>query len=86
MLTVQNCCKEKAVAIGGEQFIRTSGHRGSPVKLVKGGAATTKVNFKPPVEILIEAKTNAYDLRIGYAASQVIASANLKSTRVAQIF
>lgn len=50
----------------------TTGRVGSPLKLKKGEAATTKVSFKPPVEILIEAKTHTTNLRIGYAARQVI--------------
>jgi hypothetical protein len=50
----------------------TIGREGSPLKLKRGEAATTKVSFKPPVEILIEAKTHTTNLRIGYAAKQVI--------------
>ncbi len=50
----------------------TNGKAGSPAKLKKGDAATTKATFKPPVEILIEAKTNSTNLRISYAADQVI--------------
>lgn len=50
----------------------TSGRSGSPVKLKKGDAATTKATFTPPVEILIEAKTDSTDLRMSYAADQVI--------------
>jgi len=50
----------------------TTGRVGSPLKLKKGEAATTKATFKPPVEILIEAKTHSTNLRIGYAAHQVI--------------
>ena len=50
----------------------TTGRQGSPLKLKKGEAATTKATFKPPVEILIEAKTHTTNLRIGYAARQVI--------------
>lgn len=45
---------------------------GSPRKLKKGATATTKVTFKPPVDILIEAKTDSADLRLGYAATEVI--------------
>jgi hypothetical protein len=50
----------------------TTGRVGSPLKLKKGEAATTSKSFKPPVEILIEAKTHTTNLRIGYAARQVI--------------
>src|SRR5947209_20091568 len=49
-----------------------NGKAGSPAKLKKGEAATTKATFKPPVEILIEAKTNSTNLRMSYAADQVI--------------
>ncbi len=50
----------------------TTARRGSPLKLKQGEAATTKATFKPPVEILIEAKTNSTNLRMSYAADQVI--------------
>jgi hypothetical protein len=49
-----------------------TGHVGSPVKLTKGAVAATKATFKPPVEILIEAKTNSTNLRMSYAANAVI--------------
>ena len=45
---------------------------GSPRKLKKNESATTRATFKPPVEIIIEAKTDSHDLRISYAANQVI--------------
>lgn len=45
---------------------------GSPRKLKKNESATTKATFKPPVEIIIEAKTDSHDLRISYAATSVI--------------
>jgi hypothetical protein len=44
---------------------------GSPRKLKNGETATTKTKFKPPVEIIIEAKTDSTDLRISYAANKV---------------
>ena len=50
----------------------TNAHAGLPVRLVKGDAATTKATFAPPVEILIEAKTNSTNLRMSYAAEAVI--------------
>ncbi len=50
----------------------TSGRTGSPIKLKKGDAATTKAAFSPPVEILIEAKTGNTNLRMSYAADQII--------------
>ena len=49
-----------------------TGHVGSPVRLTKGDTAATKATFKPPVEILIEAKTNSTNLRMSYAANAVI--------------
>ena len=45
---------------------------GAPRKLKKGETATTKATFKPPVEIIIEAKTDSTNLRISYAANEVI--------------
>ncbi len=45
---------------------------GSPMMLKDGEAISTKAQFKPPVEITIVAKTDSTDLRIGYAADQVI--------------
>lgn len=50
----------------------TDGHMGAPVKLKKNGIITTKATFKPPVEILVEAKTDSTNLRLGYAADQLI--------------
>ncbi|QIF02845.1 hypothetical protein [Roseimicrobium sp. ORNL1] len=46
--------------------------KATPAKLPKNGSITTNESFKPPVEIIIEAKTNDKNLRIGYAADQVI--------------
>ena len=45
---------------------------GSPRKLTGSEAATTKATFKPPVEIIIEAKTDSTNLRLSYAADEVI--------------
>lgn len=45
---------------------------GSPRKLKGKDTATTKATFKPPVEIVIEAKTDSTNLRMSYAASEVI--------------
>ena len=52
--------------------MRTDGGQGTPAKLKKNGLITTKATFKPPVEIQIEAKTDSTNLRIGYAADQMI--------------
>ncbi len=47
--------------------------KGMPVVLKdRTDVISTKATFKPPVEITIEAKTEGTDLRIGYAADQVI--------------
>lgn len=51
---------------------RIDGGQGSPAKLKKNGVITTKATFKPPVEILVEAKTDSTNLRLGYAADQLI--------------
>ena len=51
---------------------RSDGGQGSPVKLKKDGAISTKASFKPPVEILVEAKTDSTNLRLGFAADQII--------------
>jgi hypothetical protein len=50
----------------------TGDHQGIPVKLKKNGSITTKASFSPPVEITIEAKTDSTNLRLGYAADQLI--------------
>jgi hypothetical protein len=49
-----------------------NGKTGSPIKLKDDDAAITKATFKPPVEIIIEAKTNSTNLRMSYAAKYVI--------------
>ena len=46
--------------------------RGSPVKLDGTQSITTRATFKPPVQITIVAKTDSTNLRIGYAANQII--------------
>ncbi len=46
--------------------------KGVPVKLERKESITTRATFRPPVEITIIAKTDSTDLRIGYAADQVI--------------
>ena len=47
-------------------------HAGSPAMLKGTEGISTKASFKPPVEIIIVAKTDSTDLRMGYAADQVI--------------
>lgn len=50
----------------------TNGRTGSPMRLKADEMITTKATFKPPVEILVEAKTDSTNLRLGYAADQLI--------------
>ncbi|MHB1082494.1 MAG: hypothetical protein ACYC67_24090 [Prosthecobacter sp.] len=45
---------------------------GSPRKLKDNDTATTKATFKPPVEIIIEAKTDSTNLRLSYAVNELI--------------
>jgi hypothetical protein len=45
---------------------------GTPILLKGVDTISTKATFQPPVEISIEAKTDSTDLRVGYAADQVI--------------
>jgi hypothetical protein len=45
---------------------------GTPIILKGVDTISTKAKFQPPVEITIEAKTDSTDLRVGYAADQVI--------------
>lgn len=45
---------------------------GVPIVLKGEESISTKASFKPPVEITIEAKTDSTDLRLAYAANQVI--------------
>ena len=56
----------------GEQMGALVGRSGSPQKLKGSETAATKATFKPPVEILIEAKTDSTNIRMSYAANQVI--------------
>lgn len=58
---------------GSEQINSlTTRHEGLPIRLKNGEGATTAASFTPPIAITIVAKTNAPDLRISYAADQVI--------------
>ena len=50
----------------------TNSHSGTPVKLKKNGIITTNATFQPPVEIVVEAKTDSTNLRLSYAADQLI--------------
>lgn len=43
-----------------------------PVKLKDSEAAVTKARFRPPVEIVVVAKTDSTNIRLGYAADAVI--------------
>ena len=60
-------------AAGTEQIeALTTHHEGLPIRLKNGEGITTKASFTPPIAITIVAKTNGPDLRISYAADQVI--------------
>jgi len=48
------------------------GRSGSPIKLNKNEKLSTQKTFRPPVDILIEAMTDSTNLRLSYAANQVI--------------
>ena len=61
----------------GEQAVEhidklVTSKRGVPIVLNGTESVVTKATFRPPVEITIEAKTDSTDLRMGYAADQVI--------------
>jgi hypothetical protein len=63
--------------LAGEQAVEhidklVTTKRGTPIHLKGTESIVTKDTFRPPVEIVIEAKTDSTDLRIGYAADQVI--------------
>lgn len=45
---------------------------GLPVRLRGDESVSTRESFKPPVEIRIEAKTDSTNLRLSYAADQLI--------------
>lgn len=45
---------------------------GTPVTLNGTESIRTEATFQPPVEITVVAKTNSHDLRLGYAADQMI--------------
>ncbi|MCB1275970.1 hypothetical protein [Prosthecobacter sp.] len=46
--------------------------RGSPIVIKRRDILTTEASFKPPVEIELVAKIEDLDLRLGYAADQLI--------------
>jgi hypothetical protein len=50
----------------------TEKHPGIPIRIKSGEAIITKSSFRPPIEITLEAKTNSTNLRMAYAANQVI--------------
>ncbi|WP_038164146.1 hypothetical protein [Verrucomicrobium sp. BvORR106] len=47
-------------------------YKAVPVTLKGTEKLTTQATFRPPVQITITAKTDSTDLRVGYAADQVI--------------
>ena len=62
---VDNTFVDQLTALAG-------GLQGSPIRLQGQDVLTTQRTFKPPVDISIEALTDSTNLRIGYAADQVI--------------
>ena len=52
--------------------IVTSSSKGSEVILTRKGEVASKDKLKPPIRITYVAKTNSHDLRVSYAATQII--------------
>ena len=52
--------------------ILLSATKGGDVTMIRRGEMASKSTFKPPVRITYVAKTNGNDLRIAYAANQII--------------
>ncbi len=69
-------CSEKNAFIGGtwEDHTRRVTPRPDdlPIHLSKGASVSTEARLKPPVEIELVVKVEGLDLRLGYAADQVI--------------
>ncbi|HEV7404869.1 MAG TPA: hypothetical protein VGO11_18145 [Chthoniobacteraceae bacterium] len=63
-----------ATAGEGKEYLTevTPAHTESPVVLTRGSRIATTESFKPPVEITVIAKTENTNLRLGYAADQII--------------
>jgi hypothetical protein len=59
---------------GGQAYLTdvTPPQDANPVVLSRGKRITTNASFKPPVEVTVVAKTEDTNLRIGYAADQII--------------
>jgi hypothetical protein len=74
LLFLSNACLIPAADSDGfvEHMGQLMERGGSPRKLKGSETATTKATFKPPVEIIIEAKTDSTNLRMSYAANDVI--------------
>jgi hypothetical protein len=74
-LVAASCCSaadDTPGAFTEHISLLTNGRTGTPLRLKKDEMITTKASFRPPVEILVEAKTDSTNLRLGYAADQVI--------------
>lgn len=52
--------------------ILSGASKGSDVTLLRKGEVASKDKFAPPIRITYVAKTNSTDIRIGYAATQII--------------
>lgn len=74
MLSPPNARAADAPSDDGVEYINAlvEKGKGSPVKLEGKQSVTTRASFRPPVQVTIVAKTDSTDLRVGYAAKQVI--------------
>jgi hypothetical protein len=63
-----------AASADGKEYLTevTPAHTERPVELKRGERITTKTSFKPPVEITVVAKTEDTNLRLRYAADEII--------------
>jgi len=71
MLAVAQPPMAKPIDILSDAII-SNANKGPDVAMNRKGEVASKNKFKPPVRITYVAKTNGTDLRIGYAATQII--------------
>lgn len=57
---------------GIEHITALTEKKGLPITLKGSESITTRASFKPPIEFTVVAKTDSTNIRIGYAATQVI--------------
>lgn len=70
-------CVFSSASLGAEDGVEhiaalSTKRAGIPINLNGDDGISTKASFQPPVEISITAKTDSTNLRIGYAADQII--------------